>query len=71
MQRVIERRGTEHSFADLDPLRTALVVIDLQHAFMNDAVGFAAVPAARDIVPAVNRLSAECVRPAAVSSGSR
>jgi ureidoacrylate peracid hydrolase len=56
--RVIERRGTEHSFADLDPLHTALVVIDLQHAFMNDAVGFAAVPAARDIVPAVNRLAA-------------
>ena len=58
MQRVIGRRGTEHSFADLDPLHTALVVIDLQHAFMNDAVGFAAVPAARDIVPAVNRLAA-------------
>src|SRR6516164_5141488 len=58
VQRVIQRRGTEHSFADLDPPRTALVVIDLQHAFMNDAVGFAAVPAARDIVPAVNRLAA-------------
>jgi ureidoacrylate peracid hydrolase len=58
VQRVIQRRGTEHSFADLDPARTALVVIDLQHAFMNDAVEFAAVPAARDIVPAVNRLAA-------------
>src|SRR5882724_431872 len=58
VKRVIERRGAEHSFADLDPARTALVVIDLQHAFMNDAVGFAAVPAARDIVPAVNRLAA-------------
>ena len=58
VRRVKERRGTEHSFADLDPSRTALAVIDLQHAFMNDAVGFAAVPAARDIVPAVNRLAA-------------
>ena len=58
-QRVIQRRGMEHSFADLVPTRTALVVIDLQHAFMNDAIGFAAVPAARDIVPAVNRLAAE------------
>ena len=57
VRRVKERRGTEHSFADLDPTRTALVVIDLQHAFMNEAVGFAAVPAARDIVPAVNRLA--------------
>jgi len=43
VERVIERRGAEHSFADFDPARTALVVIDLQHAFMNDAVGFAAV----------------------------
>jgi ureidoacrylate peracid hydrolase len=58
VRRVIEFRGTEHSFADLDPARTALVVIDLQHAFMNEAVGFAPVPAARDIVPAVNRLAA-------------
>ena len=58
VQRVIERRGAEHCFADLDPTRTALVVIDLQHAFMNDTIGFAAVPAARDVVPAVNRLAA-------------
>src|SRR5438128_9859953 len=58
VRRVIERRGSEHCFADLEPARTALVVIDLQHAFMNEAVGFAAVPGARDIVPAVNRLAA-------------
>ena len=58
VERVIQRRGTEHSFANLDPARMALLVIDLQHAFMNDAVGFAAVPAERDIVPAVNRLAA-------------
>jgi ureidoacrylate peracid hydrolase len=57
-ERVLERRGTLHNFADLDPRRTALVVIDLQHAFMNDAIPFAAVPAARDIVPTVNRLAA-------------
>ena len=58
VQRVVARRGEEHSFAKLDPTRTALVVIDLQHAFMNDAVGHAVVPAARGIVPAVNRLAA-------------
>jgi ureidoacrylate peracid hydrolase len=57
VRRVIEFRGSEHSFADLDPARTALVVVDLQHAFMNEAVGFAPVPGARDIVPAVNRLA--------------
>lgn len=61
-QGVIKRRGTEHCFAELEPVRTALVVIDLQHAFMDDAVGFAAVPAARDIVPAVNRLAASVRR---------
>ncbi|MBV8738852.1 MAG: cysteine hydrolase [Alphaproteobacteria bacterium] len=58
VRRVVARRGSEHCFADLDPTRTALVVIDLQHAFMNDAVGHAVCPAARDIVPAVNRLAA-------------
>src|SRR5579864_7010175 len=57
VKRVIERRGSEHCFADLDPSHTALVVIDLQHGFMDDAIGFAVVPAARDIVPAVNRLA--------------
>ena len=61
VRRVVQRRGSEHCFAALDPARTALVVIDLQHAFMNDAVGHAVVPAARDIVPAVNRL-ADAVR---------
>jgi ureidoacrylate peracid hydrolase len=58
VERVIVRRGAEHCFADLDPGCTALVVIDLQHAFMNEAVGHAVCPAARDIVPAVNRLAA-------------
>ena len=58
VERVISRRGSEHCFADLDPARTALAVIDLQHAFMDEAVGHAVVPAARDIVPAVNRLAA-------------
>jgi ureidoacrylate peracid hydrolase len=57
VERVIARRGTERCFADLDPARTALVVIDLQNAFMMDGVGHAVVPEVRDIVPAVNRLA--------------
>ena len=57
VERVLARRGSEHCYADLDPTRTALIVIDLQHAFMNEAVGHAVCPAARDIVPAVNRLA--------------
>ena len=70
-ERVLARRGTEHAFADLDPRRTALVVIDLQHAFMNEAVGFAAVPAARALVPAVNRLAAALREPRNCRNGSR
>ena len=58
VERVVRARGREHCFADLDPTRTALVVIDLQNAFMEDLVGHAVVPAARDIVPAVNQLAA-------------
>lgn len=57
VQRVLARRGTLHCFAELDPSRTALVVIDLQNAFMLDGVGHAVVPSARDIVPNVNRLA--------------
>ena len=53
VERVIARCGAEHCFADLDPSRTALVVIDLQHAFMTHGVGHAVCPAARDIVPTV------------------
>lgn len=55
--RVLARRGTLHPFADLDPARTALVVIDLQNAFMDDRVGHAVCPMAREIVPNVNRLA--------------
>jgi ureidoacrylate peracid hydrolase len=71
VERVIARRGAEHCFADLDPARTALVVIDLQHAFMTDGVGHAVCPAARDIVPAVNRLAVAVRGRGAVSFGSR
>ena len=58
VERVVRARGREHCYADLDPARTALVVIDLQNAFMEDQVGHAVVSGARDIVPAVNRLAA-------------
>ena len=61
--RVVARRGAVHAFAELDPRRTALVVIDLQNAFMDEEVGHAVCPAAIDIVPTVNRL-AQAVRAA-------
>jgi ureidoacrylate peracid hydrolase len=58
IERVVARRGSAHPFAELDPSRTALVVIDLQNAFMHDNIGHIVIPAARAIVPNVNRLAA-------------
>ena len=57
-QRVIARYGTEHPHADLDPARSALVVIDLQNGFMKEGVAHALVPTAREIAPNVNRIAA-------------
>lgn len=61
-QRVIDsvtaRRGTPHPFANLDPAKTALIVIDLQNGFMMDDVAHALCVTAREIVPNVNRLAA-------------
>ena len=57
IDRVTAKRGTAHPFAALDAARTALVVVDMQNGFMDDAVGHAVCPPARDIVPTVNRLA--------------
>ncbi len=57
IDRVVARRGREHCFADLDPAKTALIVVDMQNAFMMDGVGHAVCPAAREIVPNINRLA--------------
>ena len=57
VRRVVARRGAAHCFADLDPARTALVVVDMQRAFMDATVGHAVVPAAHEIVPAINSLA--------------
>ena len=58
LDRIAARRVSAHPFAALDAARTALVVIDMQNAFMDPAVGHAVCPAARDIVDTVNRLAA-------------
>jgi ureidoacrylate peracid hydrolase len=60
-ERVIERRGREHCYDDLDPAKSALLVVDMQNAFMLDGVAHSLCPMARAIVPNVNRL-AEAVR---------
>ena len=35
IDRVVERRGREHVYEDLDPAKTALVVVDMQNAFLS------------------------------------
>ena len=57
LHRAAERRGRRHVYDRLDPARTALVVIDLQNAFMAEGAP-CEVPQARTVVPAVNRLAA-------------
>jgi ureidoacrylate peracid hydrolase len=61
VDRVIERRGREHAYDDLDPARSALVVVDMQNAFMLPGVAHSLCPMAQEIVPNINRL-AQAVR---------
>jgi ureidoacrylate peracid hydrolase len=58
VERVVARRGKLHLFDKLDPKKTALLVIDMQNAFVAPGAPVE-VPAAREIVPSINRLAAE------------
>ena len=58
VDRVLQRRGRYHVFDRLDPVRSALVVIDMQATFCAPG-GPAEVPASRDIVAPINALTAE------------
>src|SRR5712691_2400970 len=55
--RAARLRGREHIFERIDPARTAHIVVDLQNGFMAEGAVIE-VPAAREIVPNVNRISA-------------
>jgi ureidoacrylate peracid hydrolase len=57
VERLQRRRGKLHLFDALEPARTALAVIDMQHGFVA-ADAPSAVPEAREIVPNINRLAA-------------
>lgn len=61
VERVLARRGRLHLFDSLDPKRSALLVIDMQNAFIAPGAPIE-VPAARDIVAPINRLAAELRR---------
>jgi ureidoacrylate peracid hydrolase len=56
VESVIGVRGRVHTVDRLDPERTALIVIDMQNFFVEEGQ-MVSVPAARGIVPNVNRLA--------------
>ncbi len=58
VDRVAARRGDGPLFGDLDPRRTALLVVDMQNAFLQPEFGPTYVPTAVEVVPNVNRLAA-------------
>ena len=58
IERVLARRGRLHLYERLDARRSALVVIDMQNAFVAPGAPIE-VPGAREIVPNINRLAAE------------
>ena len=61
VERVVARRGRLHLYDELAAQRTALLVIDMQSAFVAPGAPIE-VPAAREIVPQINRLAAELRR---------
>jgi ureidoacrylate peracid hydrolase len=64
VDRVVARRGDIHWFTELDPRKSALLIIDMQNTFcLPGAPG--EVPTARDIVPAINDIAAQ-LRPLGV-----
>ena len=61
LDRVAKRRGNFRSLDHSDPGKTALVVVDMQNAFMMPGVAHALCAMAPSIVPNINRL-AEALR---------
>ena len=57
VKRVINHRGKEHIYEDLDPKKTALLAVDLQNAFMLPGVAHALCETAPAIVPNVNSIA--------------
>src|SRR5262249_12500826 len=55
-ERLLRRQGKLVSHDEIDPGRTALVVVDMQNHFVSE--GFPAeIPLSREIVPTINRLA--------------
>lgn len=56
-ERATTRKGKAHPYDTLEPAKTALVVIDMQNAFMMPGVAHSPCVQAQDIVPNINRLA--------------
>jgi ureidoacrylate peracid hydrolase len=57
IERVKAMRGKEHCFEDFEPAKTALIVVDMQNAFLMPGVAHALCQPAQEIVPNINRLA--------------
>ncbi len=58
LERNLARRGRVHALESIDPRRTALVVIDMQRAWIEPGLcADLEVPTARDIIANINRLA--------------
>jgi len=62
---IMRRRGKLHIYEEIDPARCALLVIDMQSAFVAEGAAIE-TPAAREIVPNINRLATACRRAGAM-----
>jgi ureidoacrylate peracid hydrolase len=55
--RVVARHGREHVYDGLVPAKTALIVVDMQNAFMLPEVAHSPCLMAQEIVPNINKLA--------------
>lgn len=53
----LQRRGRAHALETIEPARTALLVIDMQHAWLEPGHSPLEIPAARNIVDNINRIA--------------
>jgi len=56
LERVMKKRGRLHVFEELDPAKTAFIIIDMQNAFVKGKVK---AETALAIMPTINRLAAD------------
>ena len=57
IDRVVRHRGREHIYESFDPTRAALIVVDMQNAFMMPGIAYLMCETAPKIVPNINRLA--------------